>query len=89
MAAILYLRCLRAAAESTPEELRDEFCCPLSLEPMDDPVCAADGVTYERSEIERWLAGHDVSPLTNEPMPHKFLSPNLAIKKLIAEATRR
>lgn len=83
------LEAVRAEVEATPDELRDEFCCPLSLEPMVDPVCAADGVTYERREIERWLKDHDVSPLSRTPLPHKFLSPNLALKKLIAEATQR
>ena len=83
------LEAIREAVETTPDELRDEFCCPLSLEPMEDPVCAADGVTYERREIERWLEHHDVSPLTNAPLPHKFLSANLALKKLIAEAKQR
>ena len=80
------LESVRAAALETSEELRDEFRCPLSLEVMEDPVVAADGNTYERLQIELWLKGHDVSPLTNEVMAHKFLSPNLALKKLIAEA---
>ena len=50
-------------------------------------VCAADGQTYERSFIEAWLADHGVSPLTNETLPHKFLTPNLALKQLIDAAT--
>ena len=65
-----------------PEDL---LCC-ISCEIMKDPVLASDGNTYERLQIELWLKGHDVSPLTNEVMAHKFLSPKLALKKLIAEA---
>lgn len=49
----------------------------------------ADGVTYERVQIERWLAANESSPVSGEQLPHKFLTPNLALKKLIAEATRR
>ena len=30
---------------------------------MVDPVVAADGNTYERSEITTWLSNHDTSPL--------------------------
>ena len=32
------------------------FECPLSLEIMEDPVIAEDGITYEREEIERWIS---------------------------------
>ena len=38
---------------------------------MDDPVFAADGHTYNRTDIERWLKQHDTSPLTNEPLESK------------------
>ncbi len=34
-----------------------------------DPVCAADGHTYERSAIEQWLRTHDTSPMTCAAMP--------------------
>ena len=32
-----------------------ELCCPLSHELFDDPVVAADGITYERSWVEKQL----------------------------------
>ena len=38
------------------ENDRMRFECPLSLEIMEDPVIAEDGVTYEREEIERWIS---------------------------------
>lgn len=31
------------------------FCCPISLAPFEDPVVAADGLTYERTDISDWL----------------------------------
>ena len=51
---------------------------------MADPVVASDGITYDRESIELWMKTHDVSPLTNQPFAHKFLSPNMTVRKLIA-----
>ena len=50
---------------------------------MDDPVVAADGHTYNRADIERWLKQHETSPLTNEPLEHKMLVPNKVIRRQI------
>ena len=33
----------------------EEFLCPISKDVMEDPVVAADGITYERSTIEKWI----------------------------------
>lgn len=41
-----------------------------------DPVIASDGFTYERYAIEDWLTRKATSPMTNEPLVHKFLIPN-------------
>ena len=35
----------------------DAFKCPITQERFFDPVVAADGHTYERIAIERWLSG--------------------------------
>ena len=43
------------------------FLCPLTMEPMVDPVVAEDGRTYNRPAIEAWL--EDVRS------PHAFCSP--------------
>ena len=51
---------------------------------MREPVVASDGVTYEKSDIMRWLAAKDTSPSTGMPLAHKHLTPNLALKKLIS-----
>jgi hypothetical protein len=52
---------------------------------MADPVMASDGITYERHAIELWMKTHDVSPLTNKPFDHKYLSTNITVRNLIAD----
>ena len=60
--------------------------CPISCEPMVDPVVAADGFSYERAAIERWLAdGERASPVTREPLATLALLPNTTLRELIAE----
>jgi hypothetical protein len=43
---------------------------------MENPVFAADGYTYERSNIEEWLRDSNESPITKELLTHKNLIPN-------------
>ena len=76
----------RAAAEASRPTERGEFHCPLSLEPMREPVVAADGITYERSFLEEWLKRNTTSPCTGLPLQHMHLVPNLALKRLIDES---
>ena len=65
-----------------PETLK----CPIMLCVMDDPVVAADGVTYERACVEDWLAkGKTTSPLHGSPLEHTYLVPNQAVKTQIIE----
>jgi TPR repeat protein len=64
----------------------EAFLCPISHELMADPVCAADGHTYDRPEIGKWFAtGKRTSPMTNAAMPNTMLTPNLRLKTLIME----
>jgi len=79
------LEAIRAAAEAARPAGRSDFCCPLSLETMREPVVAADGITYEKEQIERWLASNSTSPITGEALAHKHLIPNLTLKRLIDE----
>jgi U-box domain/C2 domain len=60
-------------------------CCPITGEPMIDPVVAADGHTYERNAIARWLQTSDKSPLTGSLLPHKNLVPNYVLLSSIQE----
>lgn len=48
-----------------------------------DPVIAADGFTYERRAIKGWLSRKETSPMTNAPLAHLDLVPNLAILKAV------
>ena len=65
------------------------FFCAISQSVMKDPVLAADGHTYERDAIEQWFARKDTSPMTNEPLAHKHLTPNIAIRSAIFELLAR
>jgi U-box domain len=51
--------------------------------PMNDPVIASDGQTYERSAITEWLSSHNTSPMTRAPMSVTSLQPNSTLKRLI------
>ncbi|KAF8413500.1 hypothetical protein HHK36_001490 [Tetracentron sinense] len=62
-----------------------DFCCPLSLELMTDPVIVASGQTYERAFIRKWLdLGLTVCPKTRQTLAHINLIPNYTVKALIA-----
>ena len=62
-----------------------EFLCPITMEAMTDPVFAADGHVYDRASIESFLETHDTSPLTNEPLATKSLTPNDALRSRLRE----
>ncbi|XP_050388136.1 U-box domain-containing protein 4 isoform X2 [Argentina anserina] len=62
-----------------------DFCCPLSLELMTDPVIVASGQTYERTFIKDWISlGLTVCPKTRQTLAHTNLIPNYTVKALIA-----
>jgi hypothetical protein len=64
----------------------DGYLCPISLEVMEDPVIAADGHSYERSDIEAWFnRGNDTSPKTGGALPHQFLTPNHNLRSAIQD----
>lgn len=67
------------------EALRKSVCCSITLDVMNNPVVAADGYTYERSAIERWVAAKLCSPMTNESMGPQLV-PNLALRNVIDAA---
>jgi hypothetical protein len=51
---------------------------------MSDPVSTADGHTFERAAIERWLRTSQLSPLTGLGLPNKTLTPNHGLRSLAA-----
>ncbi|XXG68557.1 hypothetical protein AAC387_Pa06g1615 [Persea americana] len=62
-----------------------DFCCPLSLKLMSDPVIVASGQTYEKVFIKDWLdMGLMVCPKTRQTLSHVNLIPNYTVKALIA-----
>lgn len=62
-----------------------DFCCPLSLRIMCDPVIVASGQTYERGFIKKWLElGFSICPKTRQVLGHTNLIPNYTVKALIA-----
>ena len=62
-----------------------EFICPISQEVMEDPVFCSDGHSYERAEIEKWLAmGNRTSPMTNERLESTALIRNFTLASQIS-----
>ena len=62
------------------------FHCPVLCEPMETPVCLADGHIYDKNGIEGWFArGNATSPLTNAPLPHLGMLPLPAFQSAIKE----
>ncbi|XP_074280490.1 U-box domain-containing protein 4 [Silene latifolia] len=76
---------LKQSQSCTPVPIPPDFCCPLSLELMTDPVIVASGQTYERVYIRKWLdLGLTVCPKTRQTLGHTNLIPNYTVKALIA-----
>ncbi|KAI4330730.1 hypothetical protein MLD38_028988 [Melastoma candidum] len=60
------------------------FICPISLEPMRDPVSLCTGQTYERSNILKWFSlGHLTCPTTMQELWDKSVTPNKTLYHLI------
>merc|ERR1712224_927161 len=66
------------ASKSPPKEL----ICPILHSLMKDPVSTADGHTFERTAIARWLQSNDTSPLTGMRLTNKMLTPNHGLRSL-------
>lgn len=63
-----------------------DFCCPISLDLMQDPVIISTGQTYDRSSISRWMdEGHCTCPKTGQLLSHTRLVPNRALRNLITQ----
>lgn len=61
------------------------LCCPITMDLMQDPAVAADGFTYERMAIEKWLLVNSSSPMTNVPLTQKVVFPNHSMRQAINE----
>ena len=50
---------------------------------MSEPVMAANGCTYEKTDLQTWLQDSLLSPVTGNMMEHTNILPNSAIKRSI------
>ncbi|XAR57746.1 Ubiquitin--protein ligase [Bertholletia excelsa] len=76
---------IKQSQSCNPVPIPPDFCCPLSLELMTDPVIVSSGQTYERAFIRKWIdLGLSVCPKTRQPLAHTNLIPNYTVKALIA-----
>lgn len=76
---------MKQSQSCSPVPIPADFCCPLSLELMTDPVIVASGQTYERAFIRKWIdLGLTVCPKTRQTLVHTNLIPNYTVKALIA-----
>ncbi|KAI5655169.1 hypothetical protein M9H77_32356 [Catharanthus roseus] len=65
-------------------EVPSVFICPISLEPMRDPVTLCTGQTYERSNILKWFSlGHFTCPTTMQELWDDSITPNSTLYHLI------
>ncbi|KAG8482242.1 hypothetical protein CXB51_026984 [Gossypium anomalum] len=63
-----------------------DFCCPISLDLMKDPVIVSTGQTYDRSSIARWMEeGHCTCPKTGQMLDDTRIVPNRALRNLIVQ----
>jgi WD40 repeat protein len=61
-----------------------ELLCPITHEVMKEPVVAADGYSYEKNAILKWIeAGNVTSPMTSEPLSDLKVIPNRTLALLI------
>jgi ankyrin repeat protein len=50
---------------------------------MTDPVSAADGYSYDKAAITKWLAGSSISPMTGDTLPSTAVVPNWNLRTAI------
>ena len=58
--------------------------CPITLEPMTEPVIDPEGNTYEKSAILEWIALNNNSPITRRPLSAECLVPNRALMEALS-----
>ncbi|XP_054777184.1 U-box domain-containing protein 17-like [Prosopis cineraria] len=63
-----------------------DFCCPITLDLMRDPVIISTGQTYDRCSISRWIEdGHCTCPKTGQMLTSTRLVPNRSLRNLIMQ----
>lgn len=77
-------RCSREVRRTHRDTIKGKVMCPISLEPMVDPVLLVEsGQTYERAQIEQWLIAHSTDPISNMTLTSKSFVPNRALRHVI------
>ncbi|CAA6671487.1 unnamed protein product [Spirodela intermedia] len=77
---------LRKSSSVISQIVPKDFCCPISLDLMRDPVIVSTGQTYDRSSIVRWIEeGHRTCPNSGQTLSHTRLVPNRSLRNLIAQ----
>ena len=73
--------------DELPDDVPDAYLCPIVKDLMIYPVICSDGHSYERAAIETWLRSsrRAVSPKTGQPLPHRNLVPNHALRNAVLE----
>jgi len=66
---------LNKALNQIPQELL----CPITREGLENPMLAADGFTYERDAIKKWLKKRTGSPMLGTELEHTRLLQNKTI----------
>ncbi|KAL0682454.1 hypothetical protein Bca4012_049301 [Brassica carinata] len=79
----------RKTIASAPKQPPSHFICPLLKDVMKDPCIAADGYTYDRKAIEKWMEDHRSSPVTDSPLENMTLLPNHTLHAAIVDWCRR
>ncbi|CAH8305987.1 unnamed protein product [Eruca vesicaria subsp. sativa] len=79
----------RKMITSAPKQPPTHFICPLLKDVIKDPCIAADGYTYDRKAIEKWMEEHRSSPVTGSPLENMTLLPNNTLHAAIVEWRRR
>lgn len=82
-----------SAAAASSGAVVDVLCralaCPITQSLLVDPVICADGHTYERAAITRWLTTSPTSPVTNARLANTVLIPNHVLRAALAALRER
>lgn len=73
------------AATAESAEVPHECLCPITHSVMSDPVSTADGHTYDRESIEKWLEENNTSPVTGLQLATRTLIPNHSLRSIICD----
>ena len=57
--------------------------CPITQEPINEPLIDPDGNSYEKSAIIEWVRRHHTSPITRNNLQESDLTPNRALSDMI------